>query len=94
MAMHNIKITQLDDTTFSVTIHAASTTTHMVNLQAADALRLTQGLVSHYMLVEKSFEFLLAREPNTSIMRSFDLSVIAHYFSDYEREIARMLNLK
>jgi hypothetical protein len=84
----------MDDTTFSVTIHAATTTTHQVRVQTAEALRLTQeGRVSHRALVEKSFEFLLAREPNTSILRSFELSVISHYFSDYEREIAKLLNL-
>lgn len=92
--MQKIQITQLDDTTFSVTIHAASTTTHRVSLQPTYALKLTQGLVSHLTLIEKSFEFLLARESNTSILRSFDLSVIAHYFSNYEQEITKLLKLK
>jgi hypothetical protein len=38
-------------------------------------------------LVRRSFEFLLAREPKESILRSFELSDIGRYFPDYEREI-------
>jgi hypothetical protein len=40
-------------------------------------------------LVRRSFEFLLAREPKESILRSFDLSVIGRYFPEFEREIRR-----
>jgi len=43
------------------------------------------------VLVEKSFEFLLAREPNTSILRSFDLPVIGRYFPEYKRVIVEMM---
>ena len=41
------------------------------------------------ILVRRSFEFLLAREPKESILRSFGLSVIGRYFPEYEREIRR-----
>jgi hypothetical protein len=41
--------------------------------------------------VEKSFEFLLEREPNTSILRSFELGVTAGYFPEYERTIRSLL---
>jgi len=40
-------------------------------------------------LVKRSFEFLLAREANTSILRDFDLSTIERYFPEYAREIRR-----
>jgi hypothetical protein len=40
-------------------------------------------------LVRRSFEFLLAREPKESILRSFDLSVIGRYFPAYREEIRR-----
>jgi hypothetical protein len=42
-------------------------------------------------LVEASFAFLLEREPNESILRTFDLTVIGRYFPDYEREIGQRL---
>ena len=44
-------------------------------------------------LVEKSFEFLLAREPKESILRSFSLPLIGRYFPEYETEIRRMFSL-
>ena len=40
-------------------------------------------------LVRRSFEFLLAREPNTEILGEFDLSTIERYFSDYREAISR-----
>lgn len=40
-------------------------------------------------LVRRSFGFLLAREPATSILRSFDLSVIERYFPEYDRQFKR-----
>jgi len=42
-------------------------------------------------LVRESFAFLLEREPPTSILRRFDLSVIASYFPEYPAEIRRRL---
>ena len=53
--------------------------------------KLTGGRVRAETLVEKSFAFLLAREPNTSILRSFELPVIGRYFPDYEPTIKKML---
>jgi hypothetical protein len=41
--------------------------------------------------VEESFAFLLEREPKESIMREFDLTVIARYFPDFEQEIGHRL---
>lgn len=40
-------------------------------------------------LVRASFEFLLAREPRESIMRRFELTVIARYFPEWEAEIRK-----
>jgi hypothetical protein len=45
-------------------------------------------------LVEESFEFLLAREPNTSILSEFDLKGINKYFSGYEQEMQRKFQPK
>ena len=38
-------------------------------------------------LVQRSFEFLLERESPSSILRTFDLSVIERYFPEYDRQI-------
>ncbi|CUU53727.1 hypothetical protein Ga0074812_101225 [Parafrankia irregularis] len=38
-------------------------------------------------LVRESFGYLLAREPATAILQSFDLSTISRYFPSYLEEI-------
>jgi hypothetical protein len=38
-------------------------------------------------LVVQSFEFLLDREPATSILRRFSLDVIGDYFPEYRAEM-------
>jgi hypothetical protein len=40
-------------------------------------------------LVRRSFDFLLEREPPSSILRTFDLSVIERYFPEYGRVIKK-----
>jgi hypothetical protein len=42
-------------------------------------------------LVEESFEFLLEREPNTSIMKEFALTDIARFFPEYVEEMRTRL---
>ena len=85
--MTDIRIVEYDSSTYQVTIAARTTTTHIVTLQPDYAQKLNHGRFDHILLLKKSFEFLLAREPNTSILRSFDLSVISRYFSEYEQEM-------
>ena len=85
--MPQIIVTTIDECHFQVTVIGSSNTTHKVTIQPDYALKLTAGNITAAQLVEKSFEFLLERESNTSIMRSFDLSVIARYFPEYERII-------
>ena len=65
-------------------------TRHRVTLSAADCARLAAGATPE-RLVEAAFRFLLDREPQESILASFDLSVIARYFPDFERELPRYL---
>lgn len=85
--MAEIQVVSLQNNRYEVTVIDRTTTTHHVTVNAAYADALTQGACSHADLVQQSFAFLLAREPNTSILRSFDLSVIAQYFPDYEQHI-------
>jgi len=66
-------------------------TRHTVTVRAAYAEKLTGGKAAVETLVERSFEFLLAREPKEDILPEFDLSVIARYFPEYESEIRKKL---
>lgn len=67
-----------------VTVKGRQTTTHRVRVSPAERERYGGGDVAK--LVKRSFEFLLAREPNTSILREFDLSAIERYFPEYLTE--------
>jgi len=86
-----ITVNPIDGTTFEVTVEAGITTTHKVTLKTSYYEKLTNKRVTPEVLVEKSFDFLLERESNTSILRTFDLPVIGQYFPEYERVIKGML---
>ena len=62
-------------------------TTHEVTVAARDLAHLVPAAADPTDLVERSFAFLLEREPKTSILRRFDLPLIGHYFPEWEREI-------
>ena len=69
---------------FDVEISEGGTgSNHRVHVGREDYEKLTGGLVSPQVLVEKSFEFLLEREPKESILKSFNLNVISRYFREY-----------
>lgn len=87
--MAQIVVTLVDEYHFQVSVVDSSSTTHKVSIQPDYALKLCAGKMSTTQLVQKSFEFLLERESNTSILRSFDLSVISRYFPEYETIISR-----
>lgn len=74
---------------FTVTVHSRTTTTHRVTLTDSYFARLSPAGGSKEDLIRRSFEFLLRREPNTSILSSFDLPVIGRYFPEYERVIGK-----
>ena len=89
--MYTVSVNQMAADTYRVIVHGKVVTEHQVTCSLHYVQRLTKGKMSHALLIEGSFEFLLAREPNTSILRSFDLSLISDYFADYEATIKQML---
>ncbi len=86
-----IKVSKIDDQTFEVTVKDGGTTTHRVTVSDDYYMKLSGGKVTPETLLEKSFEFLLERESNTSIFSSFDLPTITRYFPEYEQEIRKRL---
>jgi len=87
-----ITVEKINASTFKVTVKGSNTTTnHTVSLSPSYYKELTGGKISEEDLVENSFEFLLERESNTSILSSFDLPVIGRYFPAYENSIREML---
>jgi hypothetical protein len=79
-----ITIEKINDTTFKVTVTSRQTTTHTVTVTPEYKEKLAGPSVATETLVEKAFEFLLGREPNTSILHQFDLKAIQTYFPEYE----------
>lgn len=89
--MQTIALKKLDDASYEVAVSGSSPTTHTVTVTPDYAAKLTAGRITVEELVRRSFDFLLEREPNTSILRRFDLSVIARYFPEYERAIGQAI---
>ena len=84
-----IEVTRRDDENYTVTVEGATNTRHEVKLSAACHEDLTGGKATPEALIEESFRFLLEREPNTSILSSFELSLIGRYFPEYRKEIRK-----
>lgn len=93
--MPEIEVSRVDVEKFMSRFHVrmmdddGSTTEHDVTLSRADHERLATGYPSAEAFIRACFEFLLEREPKESILRSFDVSQIATYFHEFEREIVR-----
>ena len=81
------QIVDLPEARFEITVQDSALTKHIVTLTQEYFQALTAGAATPLELIRASFEFLLAREPNTSILSAFDLKVISTYFPEYEREM-------
>ena len=66
---------------------------HSVTVSAAELARWGGGEDEDEAAVEdlvrRSFDFLLEREPPSSILRRFELSAIQRYFPEYDQQMSR-----
>tara|TARA_B000000557_G_scaffold249967_1_gene235885 strand:- start:53 stop:322 length:270 start_codon:yes stop_codon:yes gene_type:complete len=76
-------ITELSKDKFEITVNADQLTKHVVSVTDQMLLNLTNNKISKEELLNFSFNFLLEREPNTSILSKFDIIVISKYFPEY-----------
>ena len=83
--MAQITVTRQADGTFRVQTPAG--TSHQVSVPAGFPASLGCGDIAPEELIRTSSEFLLEREPATSILREFSLDVISQYFPGYPDEI-------
>ena len=87
--MAEIKVTTVNQTLFRVEVHeSGNTTVHEVTASQADIQRYG-GETAAERLIKLSFEFLLEREPKESILSTFTLPMIQHYFPEYPVEIRK-----
>jgi hypothetical protein len=85
-----VLVSRQADGSFAVKVRATKTeTTHVVTVP--DGLPAALGLahLSVEELVRASFDFLLDREPATSVLPKFSLDVVGRYFPEYRREITQ-----
>ena len=87
----SISIKEILNNKFEVTINKKNTTKHTVILSDKFYEDLTNKLISKKKLLEYSFEFLLDREANTSILSFFELEIISKYFPEYKKEIKKLI---
>ena len=85
-----IVVEHLSGDEWMVSVQGSVMTQHRVRVTKADLARFSEGRTPEELL-RTSFQFLLEREPNTSILASFNLPVIGHYFPEYEHEIRTRL---
>ena len=78
----NVEVEGIGDDDFLVKVEAS--TEHRVTLTDAYWEQVWNRELSKMEVIARSFAFLLERESNSSILRSFDLPVIQRYFSEYE----------
>ena len=87
-----MKIKKVTEDVFEVTISGSVATQHEVTITDIAYHHLTHGCVTKEELLDFSFKFLLAREPNTSILSKFEITVISQYFPEYETELLQILS--
>jgi len=89
--MTEIHVQRLNAEQFRVEVdEGASSTIHIVTATPEDLQKYGAGGQPE-TLIEKSFEFLLEREPKESILRTFDLPVIERYFPNYSQVMCSRL---
>ena len=81
-----------DKNNFNVLISEVSCSKHEIVVSEEAHIKLTGGRLDKHALVSASVEFLLKKEPNTSILKAFDIELIGNYFPDYYEEVSRWSN--
>jgi len=80
-----INIKELSPNAFDVTIYSNTETNHQVTISDNFITEYQIKNLTKKEIIEQSFIFLLERESNTSILKNFDIEVIANYFPEYKK---------
>ena len=89
--MADITVTTMNDSAYQVDVtEGKRKTSHQVTATPA-VIQRYGGRVSPELLMKASFEFLLEREPQESILRTFELPLIERYFPEYGEKIREIL---
>ena len=86
-----ISVETIDNNSFKVSVTKDSSTEHIVLLSDRFHQDVTNNKLTKTELITHSFEFLLKRESNQSILKKFNLEVISQYFPEYIDEIKKII---
>ena len=86
-----INVETIDNNTFKVSVTKNASTVHIVLLNDRFHQDVSNNKLTKTELITKSFEFLLERESNQSILKKFNLEVISQYFPEYIDEIKKLI---
>ena len=86
-----ISVETIDNNSFKVSVTKNSSTFHIVFLNDRFHQDVSNNKLTKTELITKSFEFLLKRESNQSILKKFNLEVISQYFPEYIDEIKKLI---
>ena len=91
--MSDIEITPLEEGAFGVEVSGdgATSTNHKVTVPDGMVEELGLGDLDPEVIVRESIEFLLEREPSTSILPEFSLEEIGGFFPEYFQELPARL---
>ena len=88
-----INVETIDNNTFKVSVTKNASTVHIVLLNDRFHQDVSNNKLTKTELITKSFEFLLKRESNQSILKKFNLEVISQYFPEYFDEIKKTYSI-
>lgn len=88
-----VLINNLSKDKFQILVNNKQKTMHQVYLSDEVHLDFTNNKISKEELIKFSFEFLLERESNTSILSSFELNIISKYFPEYLLSVKKFCNI-
>lgn len=68
-------------------VNITEETIHRVRMSQAYYRKLCGATTTHEWVLLNAFQFLLEREPNTAILKAFDLPDVGRYFPEFEFEM-------
>ena len=86
-----ISVESIDNNSFKVSVTKNFPTEHIVLLNDRFHQDVSNNKLTKTELITHSFEFLLKRESNQSILKKFNLEVISQYFPEYINEIKKII---
>ena len=87
-----ISVSMVEPDQYEVVVDGDTLTRHRVGMTQEYYRSLCGGTITHEWVIVQAFNFLLEREPNTSILERFDLPDIGRYFPEFEAELRERLN--